>query len=59
MFMLCYSHLFMEELLRTELNCSSIQSTSGGARGCISSGSAFLVDGEKVFVKYNSQDGSK
>ena len=49
----------MEEILKAELGCSTVKSVGGGAVGCISSGSGFLVDGKKVFVKQNSKLGSR
>ncbi|CAK8684829.1 ketosamine-3-kinase-like [Clavelina lepadiformis] len=49
----------MEKLLKEEFGCDNVQPAGGAGGGCISSGSAYLIDGEKVFVKQNPSLGSR
>nr|KAF6415703.1 fructosamine 3 kinase related protein [Molossus molossus] len=45
----------MEELLRRELGCSSVQATGHSGGGCISQGQSYDTDRGRVFVKTNTQ----
>ena len=49
----------METLLKNELGCLSVKPCGGGGGGCINNGIGYIVDGKKVFVKYNSKHGSR
>ncbi|XP_076809857.1 ketosamine-3-kinase-like [Clavelina lepadiformis] len=51
--------LGMEELLREEFGCKEIRSIAGKSGGLNSDGSVYSLDGEKVFVKRNSAEGSR
>nr|KAF6415699.1 fructosamine 3 kinase related protein [Molossus molossus] len=49
----------MEELLRRELGCSSVQATGHSGGGCISQGQSYDTDRGRVFVKTNTQAEAK
>ena len=49
----------MEAVLKSELGCSTVKPFGSGGGGCINSGSGYIIDGEKVFIKYNSKHGSR
>jgi len=49
----------MEEALAKNLGVEKVTACGGETGGCISKGSAFLVNNEKFFVKNNGKSGAR